>query len=492
MENTETRLQKLARFIVHINKNYRDYYGKSVADIAHSGNSYLDPDMVEIARSLNSVISKNHDIISFNQIYSVLSYLDSTDLIKIISGEKPMYVQSFKRLLEEYLVVPMYDMDLIISRLKNLVLGRLSNDLSMATRTDFNSKGKGFRVVDNDDVFFKVLKQGRFENHPLRKQLEALTEETVKPGVNIPVFADEKCPDVVSGITFRVYTVDKEPRVDIFSIDDGTLTSLIENRNVDNCEYYILYPIFSKKKSKVLDENDDKEVINNITGLVGFRMMINRSHADTVRSLRDTNSVYYPLYDIINLKGNATIVKISTAPNQSIVETPVTSLENTKETKMKVATFELNDTFKMLEYLKNEDGTWKDHPVSKRIQDLSGEFPRPIPVIRNLISKDDIGDILVITNNEPEGYVSDIICHDDAYWVTVSAYPGTKLEELVEKYQNGETDLLKFYPNYIADADVPDVVDGESVNIIRSLHCFDYREIEPAKVLKFNKLRKLK
>ena len=100
MENTETRLQKLARFIVHINKNYRDYYGKSVADIAHPRHRYLNPDIVEVAYSLNSIISKNHDIISFNQIYSVLNYLDSTDLIKIISGEKPMYVQSFKRLLE--------------------------------------------------------------------------------------------------------------------------------------------------------------------------------------------------------------------------------------------------------------------------------------------------------------------------------------------------------------------------------------------------------
>ena len=487
MNNTEACLQKLARFIVNIHKYYRDYYGMSIADIAHSGSSHLNPDMVKIASSLNSIISKNHDIISFNQIYSVLNYLDSTDLIKIISGEKPTYEQSFKRLLEEYLVVPMYDMGLVISRLKNLVLGRLSNDLSMATRTDFNSKGKGFRVVDNDDVFFKVSKQGRFENHPLRKQLEALTEETVKPGVNIPVFADEKCPDIVSGVTFRIYIVDKEPRVDIFSIDDSTLTSLIENRNVDNCEYYILYPIFSKKKDKVLDENDDKEVINNIIGLVGFRMMVNRSHADTVRSLRDTNGVYYPLYDIINLKGNVTIDKISTTPNQSIVETPATSLEDREVIKMKEATFELNDTFKMLEYLKNEDGTWKDHPVSKRIQDMSGGYARPIPVIRNLKYTDDVSDIVVVTNNEPEGYVTDLICRENTYYVSVSAYPGTRLEELVEKNQKGEPVLFKIYPNYIADKDVPNVVDDESVNIIRSLHCFDYREIKPAKVLKFNR-----
>lgn len=101
---------------------------------------------------------------------------------------------------------------------------------------------------------------------------------------------------------------------------------------------------------------------------------------------------------------------------------------------MKVATFELNDTFKMLEYLDNNDAE-KKHPVSKRIQALTGEFPRPIPIIRNLISKDDIADILVITDNEPEGYVSGITRHEDTYWVSVQAYPGTKLEELVEKNQ---------------------------------------------------------
>lgn len=160
---------------------------------------------------------------------------------------------------------------------------------------------------------------------------------------------------------------------------------------------------------------------------------------------------------------------------------------NIKETKMKVATFELKDSFKMLEYLQNEDDTWKDHPVSKRIQDMSSEHARPIPVIRNLVDNGDIGDILVITDNEPEGYVSDIIRHEDKYWVTVSAYPGTKLEEMIDKYQKGETSLLKFHPNYIADEDVPDEIDEESANIIRSLHCFDYREVKPAKVLKFKK-----
>lgn len=58
---------------------------------------------------------------------------------------------------------------------------------------------------------------------------------------------------------------------------------------------------------------------------------------------------------------------------------------------------------------------------------------------------------------------------------------------MVEKYQKGETSLLKFHPNYIADEDVPDEIDEESVDIIRSLHCFDYREVTPAKVLKFKK-----
>lgn len=169
-----------------------------------------------------------------------------------------------------------------------------------------------------------------------------------------------------------------------------------------------------------------------------------------------------------------------------IIKVPEVPLEITKETKMKVATFELNDSFKMLEYLEAND-TEKKHPVSKRIQDMSGEYARPIPVIRNLISKDDIGDILVITNNEPEGYVSDIICRDDTYYVTVSAYPGTKLEEMVEKYQKGETSLLKFHPNYIVDDDLPDEIDEQSANLVRSLHCFDYREVTPAKVLKFKK-----
>lgn len=304
----------------------------------------------------------------------------------------------------------------------------------------------------------------------------------------------------MSGSVKRVYIIDSEPRVDIHAIDNGILTSLVENRTQETRDHYILYPIFHKKKSSVGDPNDDHEVINNIISLIGFRMMINEAYVGTLDKLREEDGVYQPLYRSISLKGNVVINKVEVIQEDSLTFKVESSIElpallplnvdlkglSTKETKMKVATFELNDTFKMLEYLEAHD-TEKKHPVSKRIQDMSGEYPRPIPVIRNLINKDDIGDILVITNNEPEGYVSDIICRDDTYWVAVSAYPGTKLEEIVEKYQKGETSLLKFHPNYIADGDLPDEIDGQSANLVRSLHCFDYREVTPAKVLKFKK-----
>ena len=228
--------------------------------------------------------------------------------------------------------------------------------------------------------------------------------------------------------------------------------------------------------------------------------MINEAYADTLDKLREEDGVYQPLYRSIPLKGNVVINKVEVIQEDSLTFKVESSIElpallplnvdlkglSTKETKMKVATFELNDTFKMLEYLEAHD-TEKKHPVSKRIQDMSGEYARPIPVIRNLINKDDIGDILVITNNEPEGYVSGIIRHENSYWVSVHAYPGTKLEELVDKYQKGEEVLFKIYPNYIADDDVPVTVDSQSANIVRSLHCFDYREVTPAKVSKFKK-----
>nr|DAK63338.1 MAG TPA: hypothetical protein [Caudoviricetes sp.] len=488
MENSLTKLENLAKFIFYIHKYARDYYGLSVADIAHPRHRYLDARVTETALRLNNTFQRvkdSLDIISFNQIYTVLNYVDSTDLIKIICGQKETYKQHFKRLLAEYLMVQMYDTNFMVDKLKDLVLKYIEEDTNNSILKDFNSKGNGFRVVDNDDIFFKVLKQGRFKNHSLRKQLESLTAEYKEPGIAIPIFADENNVSIVSGTTLRVYIIDAEPRVDISAIDDSTLTSLVQNRTQETCEYYILYPIFHKKKDKVADENDECEVINNINSLVGFRMMVNRSHSDKVRSLRDANGIYYPLYDIINLKGNVVIDKIPVPEDPFIVKTPEVPLENIKETKMKVATFELNDTFKMLEYLHTHDAE-KKHPVSKRIQDMTGEYARPIPVIRNL-TNDDLADILVITNNEPEGYVSDIICREDTYYVTVSAYPGTKLEEMVEKYQKGETSLLKFHPNYIADEDVPDEIDEESANIIRSLHCFDYREATPAKVLKFKK-----
>lgn len=397
-------------------------------------------------------------------------------------------------------MLQMYDANLMVNKLKDLVLKYIEVDANAYILKDFNSKGKGFKVVDNDDIFFKVLKQGRFKNHPLRKQLESLTAEYRGPGVAVPIFADENDPDIVSGSTLRVYIIDTEPRVDISAIDNGILTSLVENRTQETRDHYILFPIFHKKKSSVADPNDDHEVINNINSLIGFRMMINKAYADTLDKLREEDGVYQPLYRSIPLKGNVVINKVEVIQEDSLTFKVESSIElpallplnvdlkglDTKETKMKVATFELNDSFKMLEYLEAND-TEKKHPVSKRIQDMSGEYSRPIPIIRNLISKDDIGDILVITDNEPEGYVSDIICRDDSYWVTVSAYPGTKLEKMVEKYQKGETSLLKFHPNYIADEDVPDTVDSQSANIVRSLHCFDYREVTPAKVLKFKK-----
>ena len=520
MENTLTKLENLAKFIFYIHKYARDYYGMSVADIAHPRHRYLDARVTETALKLNNAFRKHEDsldIISFNQMYAVLNYVDSTDLIKIICGQKATYETQFKRLLSEYLMVQVHDTNLMVNKLKDLVLNYIEEDTNDRIVKDFNSKGNGFRVVDNDDIFFKVLKQGRFKNHPLRKQLESLTAEYVEPGVAVPVFADENNASIVSGSTLRVYIVDAEPRVDVSAIDNSTLTSLVQNRTQETCEYYILYPIFSKKKDKVVDENNDYEVVNNITGLVGFRMMVNRSHSDTVRSLRDANGIYYPLYDIINLKGNVTIDKIPVPSDPFIVKAPVISLENTKEvktkmatyevkqtlelpvslsldvdleglnikeTKMKEATFELKDSFKMLEYLQNEDGTWKDHPISKRIQDTIGEYARPIPVIRNLA---DMNDVLVTANNEPEGYASNIIRRGNTYYVTVSAYPGTTLEEVIEKKQKDEEVLFKIYPSYFADENIPDVIDDKSASIVRTLHCFDYREIKPAKVLKFKK-----
>lgn len=475
MENTLTKLENLAKFIVLIHRYYRDYYGMSVADIAHPRHRHLDARVVEMASRLHNVFLRSEnrlDIISFNQIYGALNYVDSTDLIKIICGQRATYEQHFKRLLVEYLMVQSCDANLMVNKLKDLVLKYIEEDANAYILKDFNSKGKGFKVVDNDDIFFKVLKQGRFKNHPLRKQLESLTAEYRGPGVAVPIFADENNSDIVSGSTLRVYIIDKEPRVDLSAIDNSTLTSLVENRTEENCDHYILYPIFHKKKSSVGDPNDDHEVINNINSLIGFRMMINEAYADTLDKLREEDGVYQPLYRSIPLKGNVVINKVEVIQEDSLTFKVESSIElpallplnvdlkglDTKETKMKVATFELNDSLKMLEYLEAND-TEKKHPVSKRIQDMSGEYSRPIPVIRNLISKDDIGDILVITNNEPEGYVSDIICRDDRYWVTISAYPGTKLEEMVEKYQKGETPLLKFHPNYIADDDLPDEID---------------------------------
>ena len=491
MENTLTKLENLAEFIVLIHKYYRDYYGMSIADIAHPRHRHLDARVTKMALTLHNVFLRsenNLDIISFNQIYGALNYVDSTDLIKIICGQRATYEQHFKRLLVEYLMIQSCDANLMVNKLKDLVLKYIEEDANVYILKDFNSKGKGFKVVDNDDIFFKVLKQGRFKNHPLRKQLESLTAEYREPGVAVPVFADENDSGIVSGAVSRVYIIDAEPRVDISAIDNSTLTSLVENRTQETRDHYILFPIFHKKKSSVADPNDDREVINNINSLIGFRMMINEAYVDTLDKLREEDGVYQPLYRSIPLKGNVIIgdIEVDVPSDPFIVKVPEVPLENTKETKMKVATFELNDTFKMLEYLETND-TEKKHPVSKRIQDMSGEYSRPIPVIRNLISKDDIGDILVITNNEPEGYVSDIICREGSYWVTVSAYPGTKLEELVELYQKGEKVLFKFHPNYIADDDVPEVIDDQSANIIRSLHCFDYREIKPAKVLKFKK-----
>ena len=491
MENTLTKLENLAKFIVLIHRYYRDYYGMSVADIAHPRHRYLDARVVEMASRLHNVFLRSEhdlDIISFNQIYGVLNYVDSTDLIKIICGQKVTYEQHFKRLLAEYLMVQMHDANLMVNKLKDLVLKYIEEDANAYILKDFNSKGKGFKVVDNDDIFFKVLKQGRFKNHPLRKQLESLTAEYREPGVTVPIFADENNSGIVSGSTLRVYIIDAEPRVDISAVDNGILTSLVENRTQETRDHYILFPIFHTKKSSVGDPNDDHEVINNINSLIGFRMMINEAYVETLDKLREEDGVYQPLYRSIPLKGNVVIgsIEVDVPTDPFIIKVPEVPLENTKETKMKVATFELNDSFKMLEYLEAND-TEKKHPVSKRIQDMSGEYTRPIPVIRNLISKDDIGDILVITDNEPEGYVSDIIRRDDTYYVTVSAYPGTKLEEMVEKYQKGETSLLKFHPNYIADDDLPDEINGQSTNLVRSLHCFDYREVTPAKVLKFKK-----
>ena len=522
MNNTEIRLQKLARFIANIHKYYRDYYGMSIADIAHPRHRYLDAKVVETAFRLNNVLeSKRHDydIITYNNLYKALHYLDATDLIKVLVGKKSDYDRSIRSLVSEYTMTPMYDIELVIKRLKDLILDYIEDDENDYIRKDFNSKGIGFRVVDNDDIFFKVLKHRIYENHPLRKQLESLTAEYVEPGVDVPVFASEVSNTEVSGSVRRVYIIDKEPRLDLDAIDNSTLTSLVENRTEENCEHYILYPIFSKKKSQVADPNDEREVINNITGLVGFKMFINEAYADVLTKLRNSNGVYQPLYETIPLKGNivigkidvpsdpvtdwSTIEKVETslphpfivkAPEVSIKEPPallhlnvnIDGMEIIKETKMKEATFELNDTFKLLDYLYTKD-TAKIHPVSKRIQALTGEYPRPISIIRNMINSDDLADILIETNNNPEGFVTAINHVDGKYQVSVIAYPNTKLAEAIDKQQNSEKALYKIYPRYLADDDIPSVIDSQSVNAVCTLHCFDYREFKPAKVLKFKK-----
>lgn len=487
MNNTEIRLQKLARFIANIHKYYRDYYGMSIADIAHPRHRYLDARVVETAFKLNNILESkqaDYNITTYNSLYKALHYLDATDLIKVLVGKKPDYERDLRVMVSEYSFTPMYDIELVIKRLKDLVLNYIEDDENDYIRKDFNSKGRGFRVVDNDDIFFKVLKYRIYENHPLHKQLESLTTEYVEPGVAVPVFASEVSNTEVSGSVKRVYIIDKEPRVDLSAIDNSTLTSLVENRTEKNCEHYILYPIFSKKKDKLADPNDEREVINNITGLVGFKMFINEAYAGALTKLRNSNGVYQPLYETIPLKGNIVIGKIDVPSDPFIVKVPEVPLENTKETKMKEATFELRDSFKLLEYLQNEDGTWKDHPISKRIQDTIGEYARPIPVIRNLA---DMNDVLVTANNEPEGYAYNIIHRENTYYVTIGAYPGTTLEEVIEKKQKGEGTLFKIYPSYFADENIPDVIDDKSASIVRTLHCFDYREAKPAKVLKFKK-----
>lgn len=145
MENTLTKLENLAKFIVLIHRYYHDYYGMSVADIAHPRHRYLDARVVEMASRLHNVFLRSEhdlDIISFNQIYGVLNYVDSTDLIKIISGQKATYEQHFKRLLTEYLMVQMHDANLMVNKLKDLVLKYIEEDANAYILKDFNSKGK--------------------------------------------------------------------------------------------------------------------------------------------------------------------------------------------------------------------------------------------------------------------------------------------------------------------------------------------------------------
>lgn len=166
MENTLTKLENLAKFIFYIHKYARDYYGMSVADIAHPRHRYLDARVTETALKLNNAFRKHEDsldIISFNQMYAVLNYVDSTDLIKIICGQRATYETQFKRLLAEYLMVQVCDTNLMVNKLKDLVLKYIEEDTNDRIVKDFNSKGNGFRVVDNGDIFFKVLKQGRFK-----------------------------------------------------------------------------------------------------------------------------------------------------------------------------------------------------------------------------------------------------------------------------------------------------------------------------------------
>lgn len=399
MNVTETRLQKLARFIANIHKYYRDYYGMSIADIAHPRHRYLDAKVIETAFSLNNALeSKRHDydIITHNSLYKALHYLDATDLIKVLVGKKSDYDKDVRNLVSEYTMTPMYDIELVIKRLKDLVLNYIEDDENDYICKDFNSKGRGFRVVDNDDIFFKVLKHRIYENHPLRKQLESLTTEYVEPGIAVPVFASEVSNNEVSGTVRRVYIIDKEPRVDLIAFDNSTLTSLEENRTEENCEHYILYPIFSKKKDKLADPNDECEVINNITGLVGFKMFINEAYADVLTKLRNSNGVYQPLYETIPLKGNIVIGKINIPSDPFIVKVPEVSIkeppvllhlnvnidrmENNKETKMKEATFELKDSFGVLSLLFSDKEKYKDHPVLKRIEELPN---KPLYIFHN-------------------------------------------------------------------------------------------------------------
>lgn len=112
MNNTEICLQKLARFIANIHKYDRDYYGMSIADIAHPRHRYLDARVVETAFRLNNVLESkrvDYDIITYNNLYNALHYLDATDLIKVLVGKKSDYDRGLRSLVSEYTMTPMYD-----------------------------------------------------------------------------------------------------------------------------------------------------------------------------------------------------------------------------------------------------------------------------------------------------------------------------------------------------------------------------------------------